>query len=89
MTTNFFARYLDLESELKEGEALGTISGSREDDLTDQLERLWWKLTDAERILVEEAAAGESVNDIVVTNFNFVDVLVQDGGNVTPRRVAA
>lgn len=61
-TTSFFASYMDIESEFKEAEASSTLTQQREDDLTDQLARLWWKLSDEEQKLVEQSRPRTALN---------------------------
>lgn len=87
-TRSFFADYLDTESEFREAEASGTLTPKREDDLTDRLARLWWKLTDDEQKSVEQIAGGEVADAPAAAIFDLVDRPVARKQKIAPRQAA-
>lgn len=78
------ADYLHLMEKLLLGRAWGTLSEEAEDELLEEMDALWWTLTEEEIEVIKQTHAALKAPEIL----DLVDVAVTGPAGQIPRKVA-
>lgn len=85
--TSAASQYEELQKSILRGRALGTLPEEAEDSLLEQMDDLWWEMTEEERREADRRAA-ESQHIRIREELHHRDTSLPQGANSLPREAA-
>ena len=79
--------YAELELKLLVGRMLGTLAEQREDELLEEMDRVWWQMSAADREWAERRARGRASVE-APASLDLRDCVVSEGEHQLPRQAA-